>query len=261
MPGDGRRGPAAKVVDSAAKVVASAALPVALGTGLLAASGGAAAGGDVPGSERGTAGHDLAAAYVPAHAYMDGPPPGHTGGFGEPACQRCHFDAPVNPPEARLELRGFPDRFRPDSAYRLSVIVTAPDLGRAGFEAAVRCAEGRNEGRQAGRLSAVGARAEVVRGRGGELAGDSTVMYARHTRDGSRTTAPDTATWQLAWATPAAGCPSVVLHAAVNAANGDASEFGDRVLTGEWTAGRSEDVTVGTGSGSLGSRSGPASGR
>lgn len=252
MIGERRRGPAARVV-------ASAGLPVALGAGLLAASGGSDAGDDVPDPERGAARHDLAAAYVPGHAYLDGPPPGHTGGFGEPACQRCHFDAPVNPAEARLEIRGFPDRFRPDSTYRLTVRVTAPDLGRAGFEAAVRCARGGDEGRQAGRLSAAGPRAEVVRGGGGELAGDPTVQYARHTREGSRTTAPDTATWRLVWTAPGgraatatgrsvgtadgggsaalrAACPSAVLHAAANAANGDASEFGDRIVTRRRTA-------------------------
>lgn len=247
MPGNGRRGPAARVV-------ASAGLPVALGAGLLAASGGAAAGDDVPDSERGAARHDLAAAYAPGPAYMDRPPAGHTGGFGEPACQRCHFDAPVNPPEARLEIRGFPGRFRPDSTYPLTVLMTAPDLGRAGFEAAVRCAGGGDEGRQAGRLSAAGPRVEVVQGEGGELAGDSTVQYARHTGEGSRTTAPDTATWRVVWAAPGgraatesgrsggtvdgggstapgAACPSAVLHAAANAADGDTSEFGDRIVT------------------------------
>lgn len=227
--GNGRRGPAARVV-------ASAGLPVALGAGLLAASGGADAGEDVPDPERGAARDDLAAAYVPGGAYLDGPPAGHTGGFGEPACQRCHFDAPVNPPEARLEIRGFPGRFRPDSTYPLTVVVTAPDLGRAGFEAAVRCGEGGDEGRQAGRLWAAGPRVEVVQGGGGELAGDSSVQYARHTREGSRTTAPDTATWRVVWAAPGPACPSAVLHAAANAADGDASEFGDRIVTRRRTA-------------------------
>lgn len=201
------------------------------------------------------------------HAYVDGPPPGHTGGFEEPTCQSCHFDAPLNPPEARLSVRGFPDRFATDTTYRLTVLLTAPELGRAGFEAALRCADGERAGRQAGRLAAPGGRAEVVRGGGASTAGDTTVLYARQTEQGSRTTAPDTAVWRLTW-TPgarpgdrtsgpvhgaraadgaagpdvaaggraAAGCPSVVLHAAANAANGDASEFGDRVLTGSWTA-------------------------
>lgn len=199
--------------------------------------------------------HDPGPRGDPARPYMDGPPPGHTGGFGEPACQRCHFDAPVDPPDARLEVRGFPETYAPDSTYRLTVMLTAPDLGRGGFQLAVRCREGRASGRQAGRLSADDARAEVVRGRGEELRGDSTVLYARHTGEGSRTTAADTATWRLAWtapgrrpgpsdrdgqgaapasAGPAGGCSSAVLHAAANAANGDDSEFGDRVLTRSW---------------------------
>ena len=187
-----------------------------------------------PGGERGEASGDRPPG---GHAYLDGPPPGHTGGFGEPTCVRCHFDAAVDPPEARLEIRGIPEAFVPDSAYRLTLRLTAPELGRAGFELAIRCRREEDGGRQAGRLSAPDARAEVVKGEGEEFRGDPTVLYARHTRQGSRPTAGDTATWALAWTAPD-GCPSAVLHAAANAANGDDSEFGDRILTGTWTARR-----------------------
>lgn len=230
---DGEGGGGTGAAAAGRTLSAAAAGAALLGAVLLAVSG-----ATVPAdADRGPGAPSLAA----GHPYLDGPPPGHTGGFGEPACQRCHFDAPVNPPEASLEVRGLPGAFVPDSSYRLTVRVTAPELGRAGFEAALRCSGEEREGRQAGGLSPIGERAEVVRGGGTDLRGDSTVLYARHTREGSRPTAPDTATWRLAW-TPPAGCASAVLHAAANAANGDASEFGDRVLTGSWEVGRSDDA-------------------
>lgn len=185
-----------------------------------------------PGGERGEASGERPRG---GHAYLDGPPPGHTGGFGEPTCVRCHFDAAVDPPEVRLEIRGFPDAFVPDSAYRLTLRLTAPELGRAGFELAVRCRREEDGGGQAGWLAAPDARAEVVKGGGEAFRGDSTVLYARHTRQGSRPTAGDTAAWALAWTAPD-GCPSAILHAVANAANGDDSEFGDRITTTERTA-------------------------
>lgn len=252
-PTRGRGGPAGKPLAALVGLVVPGAVA-------LAASGAADSfGGAAPHPERADRPGDLAPARAPIHAYLDGPPPGHTGGFGEPTCQRCHFDAAENPPEAELEVRGFPDRFVPDSSYGLTIVLTSPHLGRAGFEAAVRCSEGQRAGEQAGRLSTADDRVEMVRGGGDELTGDSTVLYARHTGEGSRTTATDTAAWALTWTSPggasapaaAAGarggtgggpasrpCPSVVLHAAANAANGDASEFGDRVLSASWSAAR-----------------------
>src|SRR5690606_8758969 len=45
--------------------------------------------------------------------YPDRPPPAHTGGFGEPTCQQCHFDAPLNDPGGALYVEGLPERYTP----------------------------------------------------------------------------------------------------------------------------------------------------
>lgn len=167
-----------------------------------------------------------------AHRYLDGPPPGHTGGFGEPACQRCHFDAPVDSGPGGLSVRGLPATYRPGASYEIRVALASPGLGRAGFELALRCAGEGSRGRQAGALRAAGPRSEVVPGKGGPFTGDTAVSYARHTEAGSRPAGPDSAVWRLRWrAEVAPSCGPVLLHAAANAANGDASEFGDRIHT------------------------------
>ena len=57
------------------------------------------------------------------------------------------------------------------------------------------------------------------------------VTYAQHTEAGTALTRPGTATWTVEWRPPAAGATSVVFHAAANAANDDASEFGDFIYT------------------------------
>lgn len=170
--------------------------------------------------------------------YLDGPPPGHTGGFGEPTCHRCHFDAPVGSGGGGLSLKGLPERYEPGRGYRLVVELTAPDLERGGFELAIRCGGAGRRGEQAGAVGPVDGRAEVVPGEGGEFAGDPAVQYARHTRAGAASDAGGTLRWTLRWSAPgegepAAGCGPVLVHAAANAANGDDSEFGDHVHTAE----------------------------
>ncbi len=66
------------------------------------------------------------------------------------------------------------------------------------------------------------------------------VTYAQHTEAGSAPTAPGTVSWTVEWRSPAAGTHAaravpVVFHAAANAANDDASEFGDFIYTASAT--------------------------
>lgn len=155
-----------------------------------------------------------------AGAYLDGAPPGHTGGFGEPTCRACH----VGPEEARAEvlLRGVPRAYQPGRTYPIVVEVTRPGLGRGGFQLAVRFAAGSAAGRQAGSLEPAGPGAAVVSGEEG-------VQYAGHAVDGTRPVAPDTARWSLRWTAPCGSTGTVVFHAAGNAANDDDSPFGDAI--------------------------------
>jgi hypothetical protein len=158
--------------------------------------------------------------------WSDGPVPGYTGGFGEPTCTTCHFDAPAELTEDELTIEGVPGRFEPGTRYELAVVLRDPRLERAGFQLAARYADGPEQGRQAGELSALGERAEVI------AHGEPPVLYARQTREGARPEEPGSARWTLAWTAPEDPSAAVVFHAAANAANYDDSELGDVVHSG-----------------------------
>lgn len=153
--------------------------------------------------------------------YAEHPPLGHTGGFGEPTCHACHFGGEVNGGEGTLAVKGLPPFVRPGHSYRIAVRLTA-EMKRAGFMLGVRTADGT----QAGRLSPV----DTVRAAVHRV--DSTgVQYAHHTLAGTELRDPNRAVWRLRWTAPAAAGDSVVVHVAANAANDDASEFGDNIYT------------------------------
>lgn len=153
--------------------------------------------------------------------YLDGPPPGFTGDFGEPTCATCHMDAPVVADDPGLALQGVPERFTPGEVYRITVSVHHESIGAGGFQLSARTPAGA----QAGSWRAVDQRVRVVT--------DSTtgVAYVVHTAEGAALVATDSARWTIEWAAPASSGDSVVFSAAANAANGDDSNFGDRILT------------------------------
>jgi hypothetical protein len=98
-------------------------------------------------------------------------------------------------------------------------------MRRAGFQLAIRFAEGEAAGEQAGTLAAAGDRATVTVSPADSRPG---VAYAHHTRAGTSLVSPDSAVWRLEWVAPPHG-GAVLVHVAANAANDDASEFGDRI--------------------------------
>jgi hypothetical protein len=173
-------------------------------------------------------------------AYLTGPPPGHTGGFGEPDCTACHFDAPVNPEGGELRVDGLPDRYAPGAAYRLHVTLEVRGLRRAGFQLAARFGEGNRLGASAGTLTSKDSTVQIVPaegdgGNGAEEMDDAPdVHYAQHTRVGTGLPArasPARYAWTVRWTAPEEPEGPVLFHAAANAANDDASEFGDRIFT------------------------------
>lgn len=167
------------------------------------------------------------AALGPAARYPESPPAAHTGGFGEPTCQRCHFDQPLNAPEGALTLEGVPDVYTAGERYRLRVRLVKPDLQKAGFQVAVRFSEGPAGGKQAGVLTAIGSRAEVV------VFDSTAVQYIQHTEEGTTPTAEGTASWDIAWTAPDTVEAPITVHLVANAANDDASEFGDYIYAVE----------------------------
>lgn len=156
-----------------------------------------------------------------AAPYAEHPPLGHTGGFGEPTCQACHFGGKGNGGDGTLAVGGLPDTVRPGRSYRLSVQLVA-SMKRAGFMLAVRCPDGT----QAGRLSPLDTARVAV-----HTADSTDVQYAHHTLEGTSLPGQNQSTWALRWRAPETPGDSAVVHVSANAANDDASEFGDEIYT------------------------------
>lgn len=154
--------------------------------------------------------------------YSEGPPPAHTGGFGEPTCHACHFDKPINDPAGSLQLLGLPSRYDPGRTYTITVGVRHPQLRRAGFQLSARFAKGDSAGRPAGLLEPLDQRTVVI------AAGEPAVLFVQHTGPGSLALKPGSLLWSFAWRAPSRQ-RDVVFHLTANAANDDASELGDHV--------------------------------
>ena len=167
------------------------------------------------------AGASLAAVPV----YKDGPPPGHTGGFGEPTCRACHSDAGLNAPGGDLVLAGVPAAYEPARTYDLEVVVRRAGMLRAGFQLAARFAEGVAAGTPAGVLTPNDGRTAVV------LDTLSHVGYIEHTAAGTTLRGGD-GRWTVRWTAPARSARGVVeFSVAGNAANDDDSPLGDFIYT------------------------------
>lgn len=181
----------------------------------------------------------LAAATLPlataARTYSDGPPPGHSGGFGQPTCHACHGDMPLNGGPGTLRLAGLPKTYEPGARYTLTVSLNQPDVRRAGFQLAARRRDRGSDDApsQAGRLAAVDDRATIV-----ETA-DPAVQYAQHTEAGSRLEMPGHAQWTVEWWAPTEDAGDVIFHLVGNAANDDDSEFGDQIYADSVVIGNS----------------------
>ncbi len=165
-----------------------------------------------------------ATALAASLLYLDGPPAGHTGGFGEESCATCHFDNPVNDGEGEVRVSGFPERYEPGETYTVTVEVRRPGIALGGFQAAVRFAEGERAGRQAGSVRLTDERVTLLE--------TDSVTYLQHTVEGASVEG-DLARWSFEWTAPSKAGGKAVLHAAGNAGNGDDSVFGDYIYLAE----------------------------
>ncbi len=157
--------------------------------------------------------------------HIEGPPPAHTGGFGEPTCAECHVGASLNEPGSTLEVLGLGVSYRPGQAHRVTVRLVSFDMLAAGFQASFRIGEGTRRGRQAGNIRPLDGRVTVVSGPRGDT------RFVQHTRLGSKT-AGQVAEWTFEWRAPR-GNDVVVLHVAANSGSGDNSPLDDLVYTHE----------------------------
>lgn len=164
------------------------------------------------------------AATLALAAYREGPLPNMTGGFGEPSCQSCHFDNPVNAPGGSVTLDGIAGRFVPGRDYDLTVTLKRDGLRRGGFEMSARFAGGADRGKQAGTWRAPAPRLQIV-----PSATNPSLMFVQHTTAGTLCAQPGSTSWTMTWIAPAAASGAVQFNVAANATNDDASPLGDYI--------------------------------
>ena len=160
-------------------------------------------------------------AHAPPH--IEGPPPGHTGGFGEPTCATCHLGAPVNEPGSALEVVGLHDGYRPGRRHPVTIRFESFEMLSAGFQGSFRFEDGDRRGTGAGEVHPLDNRVTVVRREDGDP------EYVQHTLAGS-TPADGVAEWTFEWRAPQAQAP-VVLHLPAASGSGDDSPLGDLVYS------------------------------
>ena len=173
----------------------------------------------------------LAGAPRAGRGYVDGPPPAHTGGFGEPTCAACHLGATVDSTGGSLQVTA-PATFTPGGEHAVEVRLVRAGMRRAGFQLSARFAGGPLAGQQAGELVPAEPPEPPV-----QVVTAHTVSYAGHTPATAERIEGGTALWRLRWRAPVgAAASAVVFHAAANAADYDDSELGDRVYVASATS-------------------------
>lgn len=134
--------------------------------------------------------------------YPDGAPWGHAGAPDMNGCQACHWDNAVETASPRLSLEGLPARFEPGARYALTIILSGAGATN-GFQLVA----------SAGRFEPVSSTTQA------EGASVRSMLSAGN--------------WPIVWIADDSNAP-VRFWLAVNDANGDASEFGDRILLREF---------------------------
>jgi len=140
-------------------------------------------------------------------------------GAGEVTCRECHVHEPREAEAGKLIVEGLPARYRPGQSYPLTVMLSFPDMMRAGFQSSVRGATGA----QAGTLAAADERLGVNRDP------QTGVQFTHHTKRGTTLT-DGAAMWRFIWTAPEKPVGPVTVRAAGNASNGDDSALGDVIL-------------------------------
>ena len=150
-------------------------------------------------------------------------PPAHTGGFGEPDCTACHFDAAAKRGTNNLILEGLPEVYEAGKTYYLTVRLADADMRIAGFLLSTRAVGTDPCGGPAGSLDPVDRRTARV------VYGVPPVEYLRSASSEIEPNPAPTAIWKLSWRAPDYADRYVAFHLAANAGNGDESPFGDRI--------------------------------
>jgi hypothetical protein len=157
-----------------------------------------------------------------SHAYVEGAPPGFSGGFTEESCHACHFEAEPNSGPGRVTIEGVPAAFAPGERYTLTITLKRAGMKLAGFQLTVRT---KDSGAQAGTIAPGAGEADRVK-----VETQAGVQYAGQKKIGAPVGAGDAATWTIVWTAPASGGP-VIVHVSANAADGNERADGDFVYT------------------------------
>jgi len=169
----------------------------------------------------------VGAASLAPSAHRSGPPPAHTGGFGEPTCAICHIGDDVNAFGGAARLEGLPAAWVPGASYILRVVLEAEETVLAGFQLSARQGGGMLLGDPAGSLMPTDGRVTVTET-------DTGHQYAHHTPEGTGVVSPDGSDWLVEWTAPNDG-ESVTFNLAANSGNGDDSPLLDLVYVFEAT--------------------------
>lgn len=154
-------------------------------------------------------------------AFSTGPDPGLTGAPGEETCASCHSGGG---PGGMLAITGVPGNYAADQEYNITVTLTQAGRLRFGFQATVIDAAGRRAGTL---IITDNARTQLFTG----TIGGNQRTYVEHTFTGTVPSAPGQGSWSFRWRAPATSVGSVTFYVAGNAANGDATNFGDTIYT------------------------------
>lgn len=145
----------------------------------------------------------------------------YTGGFGEQSCHSCHFDYDLNQPEGELEVTGIKNSYEPGQEYTIQIYVKREDMNRAGFQMTARF----EDGSQAGHF-------EIDDELTTTPNVENNISYIQH-GVGKVEAEGGEKNWKILWKAPTDTIQLVVFNIAANAANGDASEFGDWIYLEE----------------------------
>jgi len=157
--------------------------------------------------------------------HITGPPPGHTGGFGEPTCIVCHLGDEVNSFGGQVTVQGLPETYVPKERYLLTVVLEMEETAVAGFQLSARYTGGAQRGEQAGVFAPIDARVTVTDSLGGP-------SYVHHTDVGTDPAGPGIASWLFEWTAPD-GIAPITINVASNSGNGDNSPLLDLIFTSE----------------------------
>lgn len=174
-------------------------------------------------------GYSIGKKPLPKQSYPEHLIGAFTGGFGEQTCHSCHFDYDLNRSEGNLQVSGLPEQLISGKVYSIKIEVYREDLGKAGFQLASRD--------QLGKQAGVFKITENERVMLTENMPDS-LQFIQHSSKGTEPVNNGINKWIILWEAPSYLPDTVYFNVASNAANGDASEFGDWIYTKEIAIGK-----------------------